>query len=442
MSVKVRFAPSPTGYLHIGSARTALFNWLFARHEGGQFFLRIEDTDKERSKQEFLEEILDSLKWLGLDWDGELVFQSKRTERYRAIADELIAKDLAYAEGDAVRFRVPKQGKVGFEDLLHGKIEFDLDQHGSLAEDLVIFKSDGSPTYNFAVVCDDAQMGITHVIRGDDHIMNTPKQVPLYDALGYKKPVFCHIPLILGEDRSRMSKRHGATSIREYRNAGFLPEAVVNYLSLLGWSPGNNQEIIGREEIVHKFELKRVLKTGAVFNKEKLEWLNAQYVRQLTPSQLGDLLLPYVQAAGYTLEGAGRGRVWYERLVALFHERVFTLTQFTDLAGFFFDDKIVVPEETVKEVFKDPRLADAFGRYADVLAALSDFGTPAVEERSRALMKELGMSGKEFIHPCRVALTGRTVSPGIFDTISLIGKDKAVERLRAASALLKTRTSA
>src|SRR3989338_14154 len=293
--VKVRFAPSPTGFLHIGSARTALFNWLFARHENGRFFLRIEDTDKERSKQEFLDEIVSSLKLLGLDWDGELVFQSKRPEFYRAQAQKLIDKKLAYPDDGAIRFRVPKGGKGGFEDLLHGRIEFDLEQHVSLAEDLVIFKSDGSPTYNFAVVCDDADMGITHVIRGDDHISNTPKQLPLYEALGFKKPIFCHIPLILGEDRSRMSKRHGATSIREYLESGYLSEAVVNYLSLLGWSPGNNQEIIPRDELVKKFELKRVLKTGAVFNKEKLEWLNGQYLRRRDIPSLTDQLIPYLE---------------------------------------------------------------------------------------------------------------------------------------------------
>src|SRR3989338_2168415 len=309
--VRVRFAPSPTGYLHIGSARTALFNWLFARHEGGKFFLRIEDTDKERSKQEFLEEILGSLKWLGLDWDDELVFQSKRTAYYREIAEKLLKEDQAYYEEKAIRFRVPKTGKVAFDDLLHGRIEFDLEQHGSLAEDLVIFKSDGSPTYNFAVVCDDAQMGITHVIRGDDHISNTPKQLPLYEALGFKKPIFCHIPLILGSDRSRMSKRHGATSIRDYLEAGFLPEAIVNYLALLGWSPGNNQELIDRGELVKKFDLKRVLKTGAVFGKDKLEWMNGQYVRKLSVAELTNRLVPFLQKRGYKTED----RVWLERLV-------------------------------------------------------------------------------------------------------------------------------
>ena len=429
--VRARFAPSPTGYLHIGSARTALFNWLFARHEGGKFFLRIEDTDKERSKQEFLEEILSSLKWLGLDWDGELVYQSRRTDYYRSIADKLVGQGMAYADEGAIRFRVPKSGKVGFEDLLHGRIEFDLEQHGSLAEDLVIFKSDGSPTYNFAVVCDDADMNITHVIRGDDHIMNTPKQVPLYEALGFKKPIFCHIPLILGTDRSRMSKRHGATSIREYIDAGFLSEALVNYLSLLGWSPGNNQELISREELIQKFDLKRVLKTGAVFAKEKLEWMNGQYVRKYPIPVLTDKLIPYLTACGHWKENGDR--VWLEKLVQLFQERIFTLTQFPDLAQFFFEDKIEYNADAINEFIKDPRLKNAFKSYAAMLEGLDDFGTKTIEEKSRVLMKELGMSGKEFIHPCRMAVTGRSVSPGFFDTISLLGKKKVVDRLRSAS---------
>ncbi len=429
--VRVRFAPSPTGFLHIGSGRTALFNWLYARHTGGKFFLRIEDTDKERSKQEFLDEIVDSLKWMGLDWDGELVFQSKRTEFYRSIADKLVAKGFAYADDQAIRFKVPKTGKVGFEDMLHGGIEFDLEQHGSLAEDLVIFKSDGSPTYNFAVVCDDADMEITHVIRGDDHIMNTPKQIPLYDALGYKKPIFCHIPLILGSDRSRMSKRHGATAIREYRQEGFLPDALVNYLSLLGWSPGNNQELISRKELVEKFDLSRVLKTGAVFGRDKLEWVNGQYVRQMPVSQLTDELIPYLEKRGY---GAfAKDRVWFESLVKLFQERIFMLGQFPDLAQFFFEDKIEYGEEARAEFKKDPRLEKAFVSYAEALNALTSFDTKTVEERSRSLMKELGMTGKEFIRPCRVAVTGRTVSPGFFETVSLLGKKKAVERLTKAA---------
>lgn len=429
--VKVRFAPSPTGYLHIGSARTALFNWLFARHEGGTFYLRVEDTDKERSKQEYLEEVLSSLKWLGMDWDGDIVYQSRRTALYRELAEKLLKEGKAYREDQAIRFKVPKTGKIIVRDFLHGDIEFDLTAHLSLQEDLVIFKSDGSPTYNFAVVCDDAAMGITHVIRGDDHISNTPKQLPLYDALGFSKPVFCHIPLILGEDRSRMSKRHGATSIREYLEAGFLPEALVNYLALLGWSPGNNQELIAKEELIQKFDLKRVLKTGAVFDKNKLEWMNGQYVRRLAVPALTDRLIPYLEKKGFWSASGDRG--WLEQLVGLFRERIFTLSQFPDLAEFFFQEKIEYNAEALKEFSKDPRLKGAFGRYADLLEKLESFDSKTIDSKSRELMKELGMSGKEFIHPCRVAVTGRTVSPGFFETVALLGRKKAADRLRSAA---------
>ncbi len=435
-SVKVRFAPSPTGFLHVGSARTALFNWLFARHEGGKFYIRIEDTDRERSKDEFLDEILSSLKALGLEWDGELVFQSKRTDYYRQTAEKLIQKGLAYTDGPAILFRMPKTGKVVFEDLLHGAIEFDLEAHPSLAEDLVIFKSDGSPTYNFAVVCDDADMGITHVIRGDDHISNTPKQLPLYEALSFKKPVFCHIPLILGPDRSRLSKRHGATSIRDYLAEGFLPEAVVNYLTLLGWSPGNNEEILSREALVKKFELKRVLKTGAVFSREKLEWMNGQYVRKLPLAELTDKLIPYLQNCGY--DKLAGDRAWLEKLVSLFQERVFRLARFPELAAFFFEEVVIPSGEGLEELKRDNRLKNCFLKYADLLESIPDsqFETKIIEEKSRLLMKELGMSGKEFIHPSRVALTGRTVSPGFFDTVYLLGKRKAADRLRRITKLI------
>ncbi len=433
-TVKVRFAPSPTGFLHIGSARTALFNWLFAKHEGGKFFIRIEDTDRERSKDEFLEEILDSLKWLGLDWDDELLFQSKRTALYRGFAERLIKEGKAYYEDQAIRFRVPKEGKTLVEDALRGTIEFD----NTLFEDLVIFKSDGSPTYNFAVVCDDATLGITHVIRGDDHISNTPKQTPLYEALGFKKPIFCHIPLILGKDRSRLSKRHGATSIREYRERGFLPEAMINYLALLGWSPGNNQEIITLDELIQKFDLKRVLKTGAAFNQEKFEWVNAHYLRQYGIAALADQLIPFLEKRGYWNKEAG-DRAWLEKVVALCQERIFTLGQFADIAQFFFEDKIEYNDEAAAVFSKDANLGRIFGTYADALETVEPFDHKTVEEVSRSLMTKLGMSGKQFIHPCRVAVTGRSISPGFFETLTLIGKKRATERLRQAAEFLKSK---
>ncbi|MEI8345797.1 MAG: glutamate--tRNA ligase, partial [Candidatus Omnitrophota bacterium] len=322
-------------------------------------------------------------------------------------------------------------GKVGFDDLLHGRIEFDLAQHTSLADDLVIFKSDGSPTYNFAVVCDDADMGITHVIRGDDHISNTPKQVPLYEAMGLKKPIFCHIPLILGEDRSRMSKRHGATSIREYNEAGYLPETLVNYLALLGWSPGNNEELMSRETLVQKFGLKRVLKTGAVFSKDKLQWMNGQYVKRLEVPDLTDRLMPYLVSAG--LCDVNTDRAWLERLVALYHERISHLSVLPELAAFFFCEGVEYDESALGEFKKTPALKNTFQKYSDVLESLVSFDVKTVEAASRELMTQLGMSAKDFIHPCRLAVTGRTTSPGFFDTIALLGKSRAVSRLRAAA---------
>ena len=264
--VKVRFAPSPTGYLHIGSARTALFNWLYARHNNGKFIIRIEDTDKERSKEEFLNEILDSLKWLFMSWDGELVFQSKRFDVYRKYAQALIEKGLAYLEGPAIIFKVEKGKTVPFDDMIRGRVEFSTND----IKDQVLIKSDGTPTYNFACVIDDHEMEISHVIRGDDHISNTPKQVMLYEALGFTMPKFAHIPLILSKDGGRLSKRHGATSITEYKNMGFLAEALVNYLSLMGWAPGNDVEILPLDQTVKLFDVKDVNKTGATFDIDKL----------------------------------------------------------------------------------------------------------------------------------------------------------------------------
>lgn len=285
--VRVRFAPSPTGFLHVGSARTALFNWLFARHEAGEFILRIEDTDKARSKEEFLSEILESLKWLGLDWDGEVYFQSKRMDLYTKYAKKLLEAGFAYEKEGALHFKMP-QTKLKINDILHGDIEFDT----SLIKDQVLIKSDGSPTYNFAVVVDDADMGMTHIIRGDDHISNTPKQVVIYNALGITVPKFCHIPLILGVDRSRLSKRHGATSIRDYREEGYLPQALVNYLCNLGWSMGHDdKEIYSIDEAIKEFKLENINKTAAVFDINKLGWVNGQYIRKLDPEKLLEMLI-------------------------------------------------------------------------------------------------------------------------------------------------------
>ncbi len=432
MKVKTRFAPSPTGFLHMGSARTALFNWLFARHHGGEFILRIEDTDRERSKKEFEVEIIESLKWLGIDWDAPLVYQMDRLAIYQKYAEKLIAEGKAVREGEgqAVRFKSPKV-MIGWDDVIRGRIEFD----GNLLNDLELLKSDGVPTYNFAVVIDDHEMGITHVIRGEDHISNTPKQIPLYAALGFEMPKFAHIPLILGEDRSRLSKRHGATSVRDYKLAGYLPQAIVNYLALLGWSPGNNQEIIALAEMIEKFSLERVQSTGAIFNIKKMDWVNGEYIRAFSPETLKGLFIETLLASGLVTEAPESG--WMDRFTALYRERVFVLKDLPSETAFFFKDEAPWDEEGDKVLKKDAKLPEIFVKYADCLAALPDFGHESVEKASREFMTAAGVSGKQFIHPCRIAVTGRMVSPGFFDTVSLVGKDRAVKRLRAAAEKLK-----
>jgi len=430
MSVKTRFAPSPTGFLHVGSARTALFNWLYARHHQGEFILRIEDTDRERSKKEFEEEILESLKWLGLDWEGDLTYQSARTDLYRRAADGLLKKGLAYPEGQALRFKSPKE-TIAWEDAIRGRVEFD----GSLLDDLVIIKSDGGPTYNFACVVDDGRMGITHVIRGEDHVSNTPKQLPLYRALGFNPPKYAHIPLILGEDRSRLSKRHGATSVRDFRLAGYLPEAMANYLALLGWSPGDDREVMGRQELIERFTLDRVQSSGAVFDIKKLQWMNGEYLRALPEDKLKALFLNVLKDAGVCAETPEEA--WMNRFTGLYRERVVVLGDLPEASRFFFDEDVEWDEEGDKVLRKFEGIGDAFLKYADILEGLGDFGHESVEKASRDFMKDAGLSGRKFIHPARVAITGRTASPGFFETVSLLGKPATIKRLRDAADRLR-----
>lgn len=429
--VKTRFAPSPTGFLHVGSARTALFNWLYARNQGGEFILRIEDTDLERSKKEFEEEIIESLQWLGLNWDGTTERQSERNDIYRKYADQLLEQGLAYNEGDAVRFKSPKTN-IFWYDLVKGKIEFD----GNLFDDLVIMKSNGTPTYSFACVVDDGSMEITHIIRGEDHISNTPKQLPLYDALGFKAPKFAHIPLILGEDRSRLSKRHGATSIREFKKAGYLPEAMINYLSLLGWSPGNNQELITLPEMVKKFSVKKIQTTNAVFDTKKMDWMNGEYIRGFDTAKLSDLFFETLESAGKDVQPYNQE--WRHRFAELYRKRVFLLHDLVIESAFFFEKDIVISDDGMEILKKDSRLAGLLDKYADELSGAARFDHEYIETVSRAFMEREGVSGKEFIHPARIAATGRTVSPGFFETLSLLGKETVVARLKQAADILKT----
>lgn len=425
--VKVRFAPSPTGYLHIGSARSALFNWLYARRHKGEFILRIEDTDKTRSKDEFLEEILGSLKWLGMDWDGEPVHQSGRIEAYRETAGRLLKEGKAYKDGDAVRFSMPKK-KIVIKDLTRGEIEFEPEA----MKDEVLIKSDGFPTYNFACVVDDAAMGITHVIRGDDHISNTPKQVAFYEALGLPVPHFAHIPLILGPDGGRMSKRHGATSIREYKEMGYIPEAVVNYLALLGWSPGDDREIMPKEYIIGQFALEKVNKTSATFGIDKLNWINGQYIKDMDKKRLTDLAAPFLQKE--SIIGADFDREKLGNLIELYKIRARTLNEFPAHLRPFYSDDLTFDEKGVSKHLKKDGTKTLLEKWIARLESLGKFDHASLEEACRVLSEELGVKTGRLIHPTRVSISGMTTGAGLFEMMEAMGRDTVLKRLKYAAA--------
>lgn len=414
--VRVRFAPSPTGYLHIGSVRTALFNWLYARSQGGVFILRIEDTDQKRSSDVYMEEIIEDLKWLGLNWDEGPYFQTKRFDIYKSYAQKLLEKELAYKDGEAIIFKIPDI-KVKIYDLVHGEIEVD----NALIDDLVLMKSDGSPAYNFACVVDDIEMKITHVIRGDDHISNTNKQVAVYDALGVKPPKFAHIPLILGPDKAPLSKRFGAVSINDYRKMGYLPQALVNYLSLLGWSPGDNKEFMSVEEIVKKFSLKRINKTGAEFNQDKLRWINGEHIRKLTPDEFVKIGRDFVKT--------DCDETWFRKFAELYHPRVKTLVEFKEEFGIFTSDDAQYNEEAVEKFLKKDKVSDILSMTKKRLEKIDSFTQENIETVARALIEELKIESADLIHPLRVAVTGKAVSAGVFEVLALLGKDKVIKRL-------------
>lgn len=456
--VRVRFAPSPTGHLHIGGVRTALFNWLFARHHRGTFILRIEDTDLKRSKKRYLDEILDCLLWLGLKWDEGPYLQTRRLKVYRRYVQRLLDEGKAYhcyesrltpheskkktpdtrrkthdtrhETRGAIRFKVPPE-KVKMNDLVHGPIEFD----NSLLGDFIIQKSDGSPTYNFACVVDDYEMHITHVIRGDDHISNTPKQLALYQALDVPWPEFAHIPLIMGPDRTRLSKRHGATAITQYRKEGYLPQALVNFLALLGWSPGEDLEIIGLDEIIRRFSLSRVGRTSSIFNLEKLEWMNHQYIKRIDLDGLTDLLIPFLRAKGYI--GARDDREFCKRVVEVFGDRTKKLADFTGLTSFIFQNRITFSRAAKERLLNNPQTPRIFGTLVERLSPMDAFDAASVEKSCRALIGDLGIPSGELIHPARAALTGRTVSAGLFEVMSLLGKERVIGRLDRATKLIE-----
>jgi glutamyl-tRNA synthetase len=424
--IRVRFAPSPTGNLHIGGARTALFNWLYAKSKDGKFILRIEDTDKARSQKEYLEEILNSLDWLGFHWD-EIYYQGQRFALYQEYAEKLLKEARAYQEKSkgsqpAIIFRVTPQ-KIKIKDLIHGEIEFDTE----VIKDQVLIKSDGTPTYNFACVVDDAALNITHVIRGDDHISNTPKQIMLYQALKFPLPEFAHLPLILGTEGGRLSKRTGATAISDYRKTGYLANALVNYLLLLSWSPGGNREIIDINEAAKIFDIKGVNKTAAAFDLNKLNWINNQYLKKEDAQKLTDALIPLLQAKKY-IEQDNFDRNYLVSLVKLFRERLSTLNDFLDWADFFFVKNIRIDPQA-KAKFLNRDLSQEFGLFIKRLETLEKFDILSIEASFRELVKELNIEAKTLIHPIRVALTGKTIGPGLFEVIYYLGQARTKERL-------------
>ena len=420
-----------------------MFNWMYAKAQSGKFVLRIEDTDRQRSRQEFVDEILDSMRWLGLEWE-ELYYQSERFDVYRERAQTLLEQGKAYKDGDAVILKMsanPVINRIGetspsatadggpvrtvkWDDLIRGEIVFDT----ATIKDQVLMKSDGSPTYSFACVVDDAAMAITHVIRGEDHISNTPKQIMIYQALGLKAPKFAHLPLIMG-DEGRLSKRTGAVAVSDYRKEGFLPEAIVNYLMLLGWSPGGNQEKIDLASAAKKFSIKKINKAAAVFSMDKLKWLNGQYIKEMPAGKLTDLIVPFLKEKGYL--GADFERQRLEKIVALFKVRMSTLTDFLEWADFVFVDKLTVADEIRHQHLSHDRSKE-FRLLSERISRLDAFDTASLEKTFRDLVAELGIPASELVHPVRVALTGKAIGPDLFDAMAILGKEKTVERLQAA----------
>jgi len=482
MPPRVRFAPSPTGYLHVGGARTALFNWLYAKRHGGIFVLRIEDTDIERSSTDMVTGILTSLTWLGLTWDeGPGVggphapyFQTERLDKYRAAADALVASGHAYycyckpddlkakreaaeAAGSAwtydrtctrlsteeiasretvghpraVRFFVP-EGVTTFTDLVRGRIEFARQN----IDDFVILRSDGVPTYHLSVVVDDVEMEITQVVRGDDHISNTPKQVLLYEALDAPVPEFAHVPLILGPDKKRLSKRHGATAVGEYETRGYLPEAMINFLALLGWSPGGNQEVFSREELIERFTLDGISGGNAVFNPDKLDWFNQQHIVRLANDDLLHRIQTDLRLAGLWRDTLLNAEfAWASRVLDLLKPRARKLADLTAPLRTFLADEVVFDEAAVAKHLAGPEVRDHLHAWAEVVSGLPSLEPVATEAALRALAEARGIKPGVLIHGTRVAVTGQAVSPGIFDVLELVGKDRVVQRLRAASTI-------
>jgi glutamyl-tRNA synthetase len=461
--IRVRFAPSPTGHLHIGGARTALFNYLYARHNNGKFILRIEDTDRTRSTDEYIEAIIEGMRWLGLEWDEGPFRQTDRFDVYKLYVDRLIAEGKAYycycppedleqrrkeamAQGrspkydgrcrdlkssvegitPAVRFRMPQEGETVINDVIRGTITFDNAQ----LDDLIIMRSDGSPTYNFTVVVDDVDMAITHVIRGDDHLNNTPKQVHIYNALGYTVPDFAHLPMILGADKARLSKRHGATSVMAYKEMGYLPAALVNYLVRLGWSYGD-QEIFDRDELIRHFTFEHVGKSSAVFNPEKLLWLNSQYLKDTPSSELVNLVSPFLSSQGIFTEPVEINTVWLAKAIDTLKERSKTLAELaTSLRIYIAED--MEYDEKAKGKFLNEKSRDLLIEVNNSLKALDVFSANAIEGIFKTITETRNIKMGNLAQPVRVAVTGKAESPGIFEVLEIIGREKTVKRIEKA----------
>jgi glutamyl-tRNA synthetase len=418
MAVRVRIAPSPTGFLHIGTARTALFNWLYARHEGGEFRLRIENTDTSREVAEAVDQIQDSLRWLGLDWDGEPTFQLDRMDDCRKVAEQLVVDGKAYEDEGAIRFRMPDEGVTAWEDVVRGRVEI----ANETIEDLVLVRSDGRPTYNFASPMEDVWDGITHVIRGDDHISNTPKQLNIIRAVGAGVPVYAHAPMLFGTDGKKLSKRHGAQAVEEFREAGYLPETMMNFLALLGWAPDGETTLMRSDELVERFSLERVSSSPSQFDYAKLDWMNGVYLRDLPEKDFAHRLVLWLGENGYD---------WDAQLVArtasLVQEKIAKFSDYPAFAGFFFGE---VDPSTAELDGGGLMLAAA----VEVLATLEPFEAPAIEAALREAAERLELKPRQAFQPIRVAVTGSRISPGLFESIELLGREKTLSRLQAASA--------
>jgi glutamyl-tRNA synthetase len=475
---RVRFAPSPTGYLHVGGARTALFNWLFARRQGGTFVLRIEDTDVERSSEQMVEGIIEGMRWLGLEWDEGPYFQSERLATYRQRAQQLVesghayycfcspealaakreqaasekrawkyertcrtltaeqaADQIAAGQSRAIRFKVPLQATIHFTDQVFGPIEIQTES----IEDFILLRSDGHPTYHLSVVVDDADMRITHVIRGADHLSNTPKQILLYQAMQLEPPVFAHVPLILGPDRSRLSKRHGATSVTAYRDLGFVPAAMRNFLALLGWSPGNtDRELFTTSELIELFSLDGISKTNAIFNYDKALWMNAEYIRSMSATELAPLVRIELEKENlWREEYAVENRGWFSEVTDLLKVRARTLRDFVAAGRPYFSEEFPFDQAAVeKNLKKHPILKQLLPELADGYERLDPFDLQTTEATLRELAEQQAVKAGLLINAARTALTGSAVSPGIFDVIVALGRSRTVRRLRHAASMI------